>query len=564
MSWSSQRYSGERHLGGKGGIGMKAAKYLRGVLATGVAVTLFSVILADAVDEAGPGYKAVKEYVTSQKTVRQILCPEGEFIAVYNEKVEGWVKEKIDKDLIGNIKAELAPHLYIKLDKRGFAPAAATASEGKKDSTNYDAIWVRDNVWVYFSLLTDPDRKDDAKKLLLALWDYYSTDQQIERFKNVIADPRLAADQMAMPHIRFDGASPDLGDVMVDGKPEVWNHRQIDAHGIFFTALGEAVENGMIDEKDLTEKRFKVLSLYPVFLESIKFWDYEDAGAWEELPRKNSSSIGLVTRSLEVWEGLFYRSNSARADKFHKTFNGMLKKEAKEAKEIWNAASLRGLIDRGLGTVKKQLALGGESPDYPPDDIRFRLADAALIFLVQPSQLQGLSEEEMRKALLIVETLRRPFGVLRYRNDSYQSGNYWIKPPGAEKDKPSLTGDTSSKDAFLWRLGQLIPDTEAQWFFDSLLVLARLHLAEITDSDELRRADIHAATVHLKRALGQLTGNTMTAEGKMASPMKLPESINTVVVDGRAYHLPSPIVPLNWAKASMSMAISRYERAVAE
>ena len=543
---------------------MNISKHLKSVLIIGAISILFSLNAIGENSKTEVAFEKVSEYVTSNGPVKQILCPEGEFIAVYNDKVAEWVKEEITKDSLDNIKSELAPHLYIELNKRGFAPAAIRSTGGKKDATNYDAIWVRDNVWVYFSLLSDPKRKDDAKKLLLALWDYYATDAQIERFENIIANPQLDSDQMAVPHVRFDGNSSDLSDVMVDGKPQVWNHRQVDAHGIFFTALGEAIQNNVIDKNDLTEKRFKVLSLYPLFLEKIEFWKYEDAGAWEELPRKNSSSIGLATRSLEVWESLFYRVNSVYADEFHKKFDGMREKEDKEVQEIWSASSLRSLISNGLDTVRKQLILGGESPDYPPDDVHFRLADATLTFLIQPSQLEGLSEEEMRKIVLIVETLRRPFGVLRYKYDSYQSGNYWIKSPEDDKEKVSLTGDTSSKDAFLWRLNNLIPDTEAQWFFDSLLVLVRLHLAEITDNQELRREDIHAAKVHLKRALGQITGNTITADGKTVNPMEFPESINTVVVDGHAYHLPSPIVPLNWSKAAMAMAIRKYEKVVLE
>jgi len=54
--------------------------------------------------------------------------------------------------------------------------------------------------------------------------------------------------------------------------------------------------------------------------------------------------------------------------------------------EIWSTSSLNGLIGKGLDTVKKQLILGGESPDYLPEDVHFRLADAALLFLIQPSR----------------------------------------------------------------------------------------------------------------------------------------------------------------------------------
>ncbi|MFH1037200.1 MAG: hypothetical protein V1789_00835 [PVC group bacterium] len=518
-------------------------------------------VLAPAQQKVGEeaGSARVKQYLSSGAPVRQVLSPEGEFIAVFNDEVAGWVKQGLARPLLQKISDALEPSLEITLNKRGFAPAAIRAGEGGKDDTNYNAIWVRDNVWVYYSFLENPARKADAERLLLALWDYYATAPQIERFRRVIADPALSLDQMAMPHVRFDGSSPDLGDVMVDGKPQVWNHRQIDAHGIFFTALGEALAGGRIGEDQLTAGRLEVLSLYPLFLNRIKFFDYEDAGAWEELPRKNTSSIGLATRSLQVWRDLLCRDPSAAAKPFKDKFTALLKKADKEVADQWTEAALNELIGSGLKTVKRQLMLGGESPDYPPEDIHFRLADSALIFLIQPSPLQGLSEEEMRKALLIVEGLIRPCGTLRYERDSYQSGNYWIKPPaGEEKDMPALTGDTSSKNDFLWRLSRLIPDTEAQWFFDSLLALARLHLAEITGDPELRRQDIFQATVHLKRALGQITGAGITADGRTGTAGVPPESINTVVIDGNKFWLPSPIVPLNWARAGLSMALSKY------
>ncbi len=40
--------------------------------------------------------------------------------------------------------------------------------------------------------------------------------------KNLIQNPTLIANKMEVPHIRFDGNSPTLDDVMVDGKPEEW------------------------------------------------------------------------------------------------------------------------------------------------------------------------------------------------------------------------------------------------------------------------------------------------------------------------------------------------------
>lgn len=72
------------------------------------------------------------------------------------------------------------------------------------------------------------------------------------------------------------------------------------------------------------------------------------------------------------------------------------------------------------------------------------------------------------------------------------------------------------------------------------------------------------AAIHIKRSLGQITGKTLTADGKPVDAWLTPESINTVVLDGSEHYLPSPISPLNWAKAALSMALRDYEKAAIE
>ena len=517
-----------------------------------------------APDEKTAAYEKVKEYTASVQTFKYVLSAEGEFIAVFNDEVAPWIRSKLNAGLISEIRAALEPRLRIELNDKGFVSAAARHMSETKDTTNYDAIWVRDNVWIYYSFLKDPERRDDARRLILALWDYYSTPEQVLRFKDIITNPRSATDAMSMPHIRFDSNSPGLADVTIDGKPEAWNHRQIDAHGIFFTALGEAFGDGLLNEADLTQARALPLALYPLFLSKVRFYAYEDAGSWEELPRKNTSSIGLATRSLQVWKDLIYGAVSEKKDglaPFREKLMRFISGTGDETILLWSKSSLEELSALGLKEVKRQLSLGGESPDYSPTDIHFRLADAAMLALIQPSPLEGLGENDIRNILVIVETLKRASGVLRYNNDSYQGGNYWIAPSAAPgSDKPALTGDASSQDAFLWRLEKLIPDTEAQWFFDSLIAMARMHLARVTTDPERRLIDMHLAAISIKRSLGQITGKGITADGKPVDAWLVPESVNTVVIDGRKHYLPSPIAPLNWAKAALWMALRDYEK----
>ena len=64
---------------------------------------------------------------------------------------------------------------------------------------------------------------------------------------------------------------------------------------------------------------------------------------------------------------------------------------------------------------------------------------------------------------------------------------------------------------------------------------------------------------HIKRALTQITAeNFITADGKEVVAELLSESINTIIFEDKRYYLPSPITPLNWAKASLAMALKKF------
>ncbi len=515
------------------------------------------------------GYAELAAHLAREPACRQVPTPEGEFIVVFNPRVEKWVSRHLTKEAVHEISQELTPSLEIPLTAEGFARAADRKTNGSRDEMHYDTVWVRDAMWVFFALRECPERRRDAHRLLLAVWDYYASPAQIRRFEDVIADPRLAVDMMRVPHIRFDVHPHGPDDVMADnGRPQVWNHRQNDAHGLFLIALAEAVRDGMVGPADLSEERWNVLIRFPAFFKRICFESCEDAGAWEELERRNTSSIGLVTRAMEAWRRLLFAGEGDGAQEpFRARFLQLLEATAYPWKREWRVEALSRMIAGGLRTVRHQIALGGESPDYDPYDVRFRGADAALLTLLVPSPLEGLRENEFRQVVAIVETLRGPAGILRYRNDSYQSGNYWIRPPAKKKEvrRKGGTEETSSRDAFMRRGERLIPGTEAQWFFDSILALARLQLASMSPDGRRRDMDRFLATVHLKRALGQLTGSfgtgpVLAANGEILEPLLPPESINTVIIEGRSHWLPSPITPLNWARAALGMALHRYER----
>lgn len=490
-------------------------------------------------------YLDLKDYFAEGPIHRFELAPEGQYIAVFNPRLTPFITKKLKHDDLIQLKKMLTPSMQINLTPRGFAKAAERNIEpGKKDDTNYDAIWVRDSGWIYLALI-ESGQAEKASKLINALWDYYASEAQLKRIEKIIANPKLSREgTMHVPHIRFNGNSPSFEDVFLNGEPQVWNHRQNDAHGIFLYALADAIERSLVSLNGKSPLHKKVIRLFPSYFDKIQYHQYPGAGAWEEVSKINTSSIAMVVRALETWIKL-----------------------PRHKRGPWEERLTKRLIRLGYQTIKRQLKLGGEATDQMVNSVEFRREDAALFNLFLPHPLPGLSAGEKQLALLQIEKLIRPFGVLRYENDSYQSGNYWVQEPGASQvQAPSETGDSSSVDDFLNRFKKFKPGSEAQWFFDSKLAMIYLQLAKESKDAQAKGIYRHYGVIHFKRALGQVTGTQrggiiLAADGKRVRALQFPESINTILFGNERFYLPSPITPLNWAKASALMMMERYQAA---
>ncbi|MFZ9034926.1 MAG: hypothetical protein ACO2ZM_02230 [Francisellaceae bacterium] len=471
--------------------------------------------------------KRLQQYFQLNYHWYEAVTPEHPSSIFYAEKsLREYLEQPLTATMAKEIMDKFADLFAIRLGDNGFAKAAERDVE--EDASNYDAVWVRDAVWIYFYLAAFAP--EQASLLIDKLYTYYQSEAQQARFDDIIDNPNLAVDAMAVPHIRFDGNSKDYADVTIDGKTQVWNHRQMDAHGLFLLALAHAVEN----ESIAIEKSSLVLLLnrFSDFFAAIDFSNYEDAGAWEEIERVNTSSVALVTNALGRWQSLSRKLNI----------------------EITGDMSV--LIEQGFKRVKKQLAVGGESPDYAADDLHYRLDDAALLHVMVPCFLQGLDYEDYERLLNSVEKLIRPHGVIRYQNDSYQCANFWLV---SESQVASLTDDSSDETAFVQRGEKMVKNSEAEWFFDSMIAQSKLALCRYFPErcDQERR--LQESAWHIKRALAQITAdNMLSADGNPVGSRRLPESINSVIIENRRYYLPSPITPLNWARASLALALRDY------
>jgi hypothetical protein len=494
-------------------------------------------------------YFKLKKYFKNDQIYQEVMTPEGQIVPVYSPLIVPFVVKKLGAIDLLALEDLLAESLEIKLTERGFAKAAERfLPEGMNDETNYDAVWVRDSGWIFFHFV-EFGQKEKARQLILALWDYYATEDQRERFMEIFKNPKLALEgTMNVPHIRFNGNSADLADVTVEGKAEHWNHRQNDAHGIFLVALAQALDLKIISKEDLSKPRLEVLNFFPRFFDIINYENYPDAGAWEEISKINTSSVAMVVRAMEDWLAL------------------LKSVEFKNWGINWNESQVKQLIKRGYTRIDKNLQAGGESTSHAPDSLEFRKADAALFNLFLPVPLKQLTLAQKKLALTIMEKLIRPQGVLRYEYDSYQAGNYWIEAPGSDTKNggPTATGDASGLEDFKLRFSKFVSGSEAQWFFDSKLAMINHQMGFETSSTHESHIYRQQAFVHLKRALGQVTGHKadqiiLAADGNEVKALQIPESINTIIIDGKRYYLASPITPLNWAKASLAMALRRLQ-----
>lgn len=470
-------------------------------------------------------------------------------VTVHNDAIAGLLKERYTLEDINRLLERTRDERRIQVIDRPwgtFVEAASFESDDMGESTHYDAVWVRDSVWGYLALAAEESTRADAKKVLLTLLDYMASEAQLDRMRRVVSRPAILdgdAGDMNAVHIRFDAQSKDFEDVMEDGQPQPWKHKQNDALGLLMDAALDAYRDGTVTLAELEEnKRLVALAGLVAYLDAANFHLMEDSGAWEELARRNTSSIGIVTSALANLVGIL---ESPRGETFAEAFAKAA--DTFGAPQVANGYTLSRMIFNGYDVVRFQLAHGGESPDYPADDSHYREADAALLNLVYPCRLDRLHVDEKFSALDMVGTLAGDFGICRYLNDDYQSANFWFK--GIKTD----TDESSYEE----RRKNFMAGTEAQWFFDSWLANCILYMYEETGQEHL----LHAASRHLNRALGQITGSGMiSADGRAVKPGMLPESYNFVVSDGEMFAAASPICPLNWAKASLTLALKNYQR----
>ncbi len=427
-----------------------------------------------------------------------------------------------------------------------FIKAVSVNDRDIANKTHYDAIWIRDSLWGALALENSGDLLH-SKQIIMTLWDYISTDAQLMRMKNVISDPDVlnAQDgQMKAIHVRFNAASENFEDIMENGLPQQWNHKQNDALGLLLDLILRKISTGEFTGTEWNKgSRINALISLIAYFDRVNYAEMPDSGMWEENEKINTSSVAMITSSLEKFREIM-KDDKNNSFLFRKDITSLAEKMGYS--EFIQELNIDKLIENGYSTINRQLSCGGESPIYPQNDKRHRTADAALLSLIYPANLKQLSLTEKKNILKEVSSLSGSYGIKRYAGDNYQSANFWFNHINTDTDSGS----------FLKREKSFIKYTEPQWFFDSWFALSSLQIYKET-GDLFFYKD---AVKYMNRSLSQLTDSNMYAANtdKLES-MQLPESYNFIYNGDMIIAIPSPITPLNWAKASLTILLKEME-----
>lgn len=435
-------------------------------------------------------------------------------IRIQQEKLLDFIKYKFTKGDVSKIcsflKARNTFSFYTL--ETGLFPAATVNQN--TEYTGYANVWVRDNIYLAYSHYAVGQTEIAVKNasILMAYFKKYQC-----RFEGIIegkADPDNA---MERPHIRFNGLNLEEID-------QEWNHAQNDALGYFLWLYCKLAREKLIKPNP---EDIETLALFPLYFQTIHYWEDEDSGHWEEDRKIEASSIGVVIAGLKELKQLLTDTR--------------LTSHCKYNDKSVTSEFLDELINQGKTALNN--ILPSECIRPQPQQRRY---DSALLFLIYPLQVV---EGEMADQILndVIENLQGDYGIRRYLGDSFWCRDY--------KDIPEEIRTTISTEREQWFKDhdrELKIGEEAQWCIFDPIISAIFGLKfQKTRQEEYLEQQTH----YLNRSLGQITGKDCEF-----GEFKCPELY--YLQNGR--YFPGDATPLLWTQANLIIALKMMEKSLSQ
>ncbi|MFO0425960.1 MAG: glycoside hydrolase family 15 protein [Planctomyces sp.] len=418
--------------------------------------------------------------------------------------VAEWLNGKLTSDRVRSLTAFLEEQgtFHFRSLPSGLFPAAASDVENH-ETTGYANVWLRDNIQIASAHHVLNPASSSAADCVRGLLKFYTRHRF--RFRNVIEGRDNPQDPMNRPHIRFDGEK-------LRELPEKWSHAQNDALGYFLWLTCRLVLDNALPVEDVHQEIIGDLVRY---WETIRFWEDEDSGHWEETRKVSASSIGTAVAGLTALRQLMGHHPGLLAD----------------TESAVNTEDVDRLIEAGTRALDTILP----SECIQNDPLKKRTADAALLFLIYP--LNIVSKAQADDIIGNVrEHLMGPIGIRRYVGDSYWCADY-KSLLSAEVRTSDFSDDMTARDQMLR------PGTEAQWcIFDPILSC----IFGARYREHRRAEDLQKQIEYLRRSLAQLT-----LPGSRFGAWRCPESY---FMENGTW-VPNDITPLLWTQANLRQAL---------
>lgn len=436
-------------------------------------------------------------------------------VTIRNSSVSAYLKEKYDLAGLEDLWRFLSDNGtldFLPLENGLFSAAAV----GDRNAyTGYEAVWVRDNIYVACAHYLDGTATEEeiAIRVVRRLADFFH--QERLAFEHTISAGHAPISQMDRPHVRFDGQT-------LERIEQPWNHAQNDALGYFLWFFCKLVIENILEP---TAEEYSLLALFPLYFEAVHYWQDEESGHWEESPKVEASSIGVVVAGLRAMREMLAKNYLLDYLKDHhgRTISSEL---------------LDGLIDRGDRALTQILPYESRQSDNE------RRYDAALLFLAYP--LQAISEEQAEQIVTdVTENLQGKYGISRYKGDSFWCKNYRDLPENIRTDV------SEKREAWLAERDRSIAlGEEAQWcIFDSMLSAFYGQQYQQTEDFQLLERQTH----YFNRAIAQLT-----SEDFSLGALKCPELY--YLQSGE--YIPNDATPLLWTQANLLTALKWMRRSL--
>ena len=111
---------------------------------------LLAFLLIISVFATTPAANPGKDFTLLVQSLRQQkLVTRKDALVVHSTAVAPMIKQDYRVVDLARLKTLLAETLTLKVDERGLAKASDRTGDSTSDPTHYDAVWVRDSLWIY-------------------------------------------------------------------------------------------------------------------------------------------------------------------------------------------------------------------------------------------------------------------------------------------------------------------------------------------------------------------------------------------------------------------------------